>query len=1790
MSSGKVTRFLAKVPAWLFSAVTLAAICWLTLAPHPLGEADIPLFPGADKLAHWIMFGFLTAVILFDHQRLSGWAKVRNAFCLCMIALSTAIGAGIEFLQGAMHVGRTFDLSDIIADFGGSLSFGLIYLFLQPRWSVSLSQAMKNKFASVIPDSDETGGENQQLTDDTEQPAEDGAPQKPGKPAKRHLIKPKWLRIILKTLGWIFVFILLIPVLIYIPPVQTLLKNIAAKVVYEQTGMKVKIDCFRLKFPVDVSLQGVTVWDVAGDTMVNAREAIADVKLRPLFSLDVKLNRLKLLDGYYRMVSPDSSMIMKIRAGLLDVDGKSSANIKTSTILLNKAMLSDGSVSLYMNVWKKKPTPPDSVKPSTPFLIKANDLKLSNFTFAMSMLPTIDTLSFHTRSLDLRKAVIDLGKNEVTAGYLAGADGNFTYLAPTPEYVRTHPAPIDTISPPSPPMIIKGDTVSLERFKVLYGIKGARPQPGFDANYISMSDVSVGLRDFYNCQSVVRLPITRLMGRERCGLAITSGSGLVAIDSLGLDFRNLDVSTPASRIRATAAVPFALMELKPTAPLNVLADASVAPADIVAFMPALRTYTSKLPTGRPLTLALKATGTLSDVDIPALTFNVPGVLDFAAKGEVRNPLDMKRLAGNLVFDGSITGPATVKSLANLNDLDIPALELKGKATAANQEYTADFSLFSEAGDVVGQGLVSLTSERYEADIDMTGLQVGRFMPALGIGSVTASVSAACAGFDPTCPGAATEADAEITSAVYKGHEYRDISLSAKLLDGAYDVYLSSPDPLLNLTLDASGTVAPDDYSFDVRARINHVDLQALGITPGICSGNADINLTGTASPGKWLYDARLDVENFDWNLNDGFYHIPDGLTAVLKSTPGDVSAHLASDMTDVDFTCSTGLKQILDKVNELTPVLTRQLKERNLDIDQLQKALPPFNLAMNASGKGLVRQFLTASGMSIDTLYANFSNDSILSGNAYLGRLNTGSLTLDTLSLRLQQRGSVLDYRAHLGNAPGTLDEFARVNVNGYVGANRGSLFLTQQNIQGKTGYRLGFTAALSDSTVTLHFSPLKATIAYMPWTLNADNHLDYTFNNSRIDANLLARSAESSIMLLTEDNAETGREELQVKIDNLKIQDFLRLSVFAPPLTAAVSTDLRVSQTDKAIIGNGTVQVKDFVYNKMRVGDFDLDLKAGMGQKGNSGGRAALKINGRDALVLRGVLLADSAGSGLRPRNVSLELTHFPLSVANPFLGKDVARLSGALNGKLYLAGTFTAPLLRGSIACDSVNVFIPMIGSSLRFDTVPITVDDNRIAFNDFDIWGANSNPITINGNVDARKFSDISFDLGMKGTNVQLVNSERKSRSEIYGKLFVDLTASARGPMKHFDVNASLNILGTTDINYQMQTEAQTIVQQNSSGDVVKFVVFADSAQVSKADSVPQEMNMRIMAALNIQPGTRAKVFLSPTNSSDRVELTPSGQLNFFQNYMGDQRLTGQLNLGTGFARYSLPVMGEKRFDFEPGCYVLWNGVLLNPVLHINAYDDMKINVVQSSGNTQLVKFRVGLSVANTLSAPDVRFDLSADDNITIQNELSSMTAEQRQTAAMNMLITRQYTGGDSKTAQASMGNMANNALYGFLTSQLNNWTANHIRGVDLSFGVDQYENSRNGQNSTSTSYSYQVSKSLFNNRFKIVVGGNYSTDASADENFAQNLLSDISFEYILKQTNTMSMYLKLFRHNGFESVLEGEITETGVGFVMRRRLSNLKQLFRFMRPRRKKLEQEEEAADSTSVAREAEVKNR
>lgn len=1595
----------------------------------------------------------------------------------------------------------------------------------------------------------------------TEEAPNDEAPKKK---KKGH----RWLRITLRVLLCLIILILLIPVLLYVPPVQTFVKNVACNMVHKSTGMDISIDKFRLKWPVDLSLQGVTIVEATGDTMVNAREVIADVKLMPLLNLDVQIKRLSLLDGYYRMLSPDSSMLLKLNAGLLTVDDQSSADMRDMRIVLNKALLKDGKVSLFMDVWKQQAK---SDTTSTPFFIAANDLTLENFTFGMSMLPTIDTLNLVAQSLKIRNGIVDLGKNQITADYLGASGGNALYLTPTPEYIASHPAPApDTtaVAVASPPMIIKGDTVELTSFKALYGVKDAKPLPGFDPSYIDVTDVNVLLHNFYNASSTLELPIASITAKERSGLEIIRGSGTVGIDSTGLALRDLSIATPYSTLGATAGLPFALMALQPSAPVNVKIKGNVGMPDIDAFMPDLAVYTRKLPQRAPLGLDLVAEGKLSDVTISQFAADMPGVFSLAAKGKAANALDFKKLRANLEFDGSVVNPAVVDGLLGNIGFKMPRLQLKGTASAVEETYGANFKLLTSVGDVAADGRVSMTAESYDARVNLTRVNVAHFAPTLGVGPVTASLRAKGAGFNPERPRASTDIQLDIASVVYNKQTLRNIVADVQLHNGLYTIQATSNNALADFNIQGSGTVDPDLYTFDVKGNLTHLDLQQLGLTPDKNEGSGQVDIKGTASPGKWNYDVDLSLHDIKWTVADQVYDIPGNLDAKFRSGPVSVNATVDALLTSLRFDSPVGLKQLMGSFTTTTDTLNRQIKNRFIDFEHLQGTMPPFSLGFNASGRGTVGHILNTMGLRTDTIYAALTNDSTLYGNVGVRNMSNGSMRADTLTLNLSQRGSLLDYKLHMGNRPNNpIAEFADVNLNGYVGSNRVLLSLTQKNQKGKTGYRLGMTASYLDSVATVHFTPLKATIAYLPWQFNADNHVDLNVISRRIVADLRANSNESSILLQTQ-VGRNNNDELHLVLDNIHVQDFLQLSVFAPPLTASVNADLNVGYTQSWFYGGGSVGIKDFTYDRQRVGDFDLGLRAGYNNDGTTAALATLVVDGDSAVNAKMRFAPDSTGV-LQTKRFDLELTRFPLKVANAFLGRDVASLSGYLNGNMNMKGSLVAPILNGRIDCDSVGVYIPMIGSTMKFNNDSVSVADNVVRFDKFDVWGANENPLQLDGTVDARKFSNILFNLGLNGHNVQLIGNDKNSGSEVFGKLFIDMDANVTGSMRAMNINADVKVLNTTDLTYSMSETTAQLNQLQDAGGVVKFVNFNDTTTVAEVDTVAPAMAMRIMAGLRINPGTRVAFDIpgSAVTGSGSVKLEPEGTLNYFQNYMGDMRLNGQLNLTEGTVRYGL-AMGAVKADFtlDPSSYVHWSGDLMNPTLNVSATDMVKTNLVEN-GNSRLVNFLVNLSVTNTLSAPKVLFDLSTDDDMSVQNDLMSMSADQRSMAAINLLLTGQYSAGGVRTASSDLLQKGQGMLYGLLASQVNNFLANHVKGVDISLGVDQYDKMVNGESGTATSYSYTMSKSLFDDRFKISVGGNYTTDASADENFSENLISDISFEYILRQTSNITMYARLFRHTGYESILEGEITETGAGFVMKRRLETLKNLFNFLPGKRR-----------------------
>lgn len=104
---------LYKVPRFTLSATSVAAVLYLTLFPRPLGEVHIPLFAGADKVVHGLMFFGVAFCLAFD------WRTCRRAAVSGFLTASV-LGGLIEIAQWKMDLGRSGDWWDLAADVAGA--------------------------------------------------------------------------------------------------------------------------------------------------------------------------------------------------------------------------------------------------------------------------------------------------------------------------------------------------------------------------------------------------------------------------------------------------------------------------------------------------------------------------------------------------------------------------------------------------------------------------------------------------------------------------------------------------------------------------------------------------------------------------------------------------------------------------------------------------------------------------------------------------------------------------------------------------------------------------------------------------------------------------------------------------------------------------------------------------------------------------------------------------------------------------------------------------------------------------------------------------------------------------------------------------------------------------------------------------------------------------------------------------------------------------------------------------------------------------------------------------------------------------------------------------------------------------------------------------------------------------------------------------------------------------------------------------------------------------------------
>ena len=1552
----------------------------------------------------------------------------------------------------------------------------------------------------------------------------------------------KIVKYTLRTLLVVLLLVLLIPALLYIPAVQDFIRGKAVGYASEALGMELSVGRIRLAFPLRLTVEETLLVDRA-DTLVDCGKLSVDVALWPLIRKEVVVRSFELdrVAAHYR--DSTGGLDMRIAAGQLAFE-EARADLRAQTAGIARIALSDGDI--FLDLAESAPAEKaDSTAPLA-WSFDIRQISIGNTAFGMRTAPAATELSVRLADGEIEACRVGLGSQQVDVKSVLLDRGAYSYLtapADPEQEPAAEPASPDDATP-SLPWTVRVGSVALTDNRAEYGTLGHRPAAGFDPAFIALSALDLTIDSVYNRGADIALQLRRLAFTERSGLAVRNASGRFEMDSTGIALSGFELETRYSQLRAELSAGPGILRMEPATPLSADLSATVNTQEIAALYP---TAIPPALNDRTVRMKLTAAGTLTDIGRIGLDVSSPGHLDFTADGRAQNLLDPELLNASARFEGDFRDMNFLMELlpdsALRRRVAIPdQIGLHGSAATDRGALSVASTLTVDAGRIILNGRLDPRKESYDAELRCDSFPVNRFLPADSLGMLALSLTARGAGFDPFQTQTRTSLRAQIDHAEYRGYDFGGIGLEADLEEHRLSGKLSDRNEALRLSLLLSGMLTEEQQQVRIAGKVADFDLAQMGFTPERIGGSFLLDASASATR-RGSYAARIGLDSIE--IRNGYRTDRIRPTSVaFASDTASTRAEISSGDLSLRFSSRSPLDSLIAALTRSADTLARQIRLQSVDMEQLQPVLPDFDLQATAGRNNILNNLLRSRKASFDALEIRGGNHDSqpVSLRMRVEGLASGGIVLDTVKLGIAQEARQLAYYLRVANTPGNLDHVAQAAVYGSLAGNTGQLNLWQKDRSGREGFRFGFDVAWTDSLIRASVTPRNPLFGFEPWEVNPGNYLVYRFDK-RVEADLDMTHGTQRFALRSV-TAPGSPDGIRLDIAGLNIGSMLELLPSAPPVDGVLGADVTLNLAPDSLCLRGDVSVAELSYAKQRFGNIDFGLFYGQGRGHRADAR--LTLDGTEVLAVGGDYRADRES----PLDLTVTVPGLPLQPVNIFLPADMLRLSGDLQAKVHAQGTPDRLNLNGGVRFAGTEVRVPMIGTSFRLSSDTIRIADSRVRFDNYAVTAPNKNPLTIRGSVDLSDFARMKADLALRASDFQFVNVARKEKAPVYGKAYLDLDATARGPLDELVVRGSLALLGGTDISYVMQDSPMDVKERPQN--VVTFVSFRDLDAQEPLDAAPAVKigGMDVLMNVDINSDVKAGVDLS-ANGENRIDLQGGGNLTYTMNPLGDVSLSGKYVLSGGTVRYNPPVISQKIFRITPDGYVEWVGNIADPAFNITAVETVRANVSSDDQDARPVNFNISINIRNTLNDLEVSFDLSAPEDLTLQNELNSLTAEQRATQAMNLLIYNTYTGPGS-TGKAS----SENPLNSFIQKELNQWAQNNLKGVDLSFGINSYgEDDPNGQR---TDYSYRLSKNLFSNRVRAVIGGKISTDADPSQNLKENLIDDISLEYML--TKRDNMYLRLFRHTGYESILEGEITETGVGFVIRKKLLRLGDLFR------------------------------
>ena len=1162
----------------------------------------------------------------------------------------------------------------------------------------------------------------------------------------------------------------------------------------------------------------------------------------------------------------------------------------------------------------------------------------------------------------------------------------------------------------------------------------------------------------------------------------------------------------------------------------------------------------------PLKFRAMMEGNIDDMTIDTLRVNIPKVADIRADGVVRGVMNIDTMYARLDLEAATGNLTHLVRAAGIKDVALPPMSLSADVKVDGHRYETDALLRQAKGRAHLKARLNADNMAYNAAAVVQGLNVRNFLPKMDIGTLSCTAKANGVGTDMMSKATRLKLIAALKQLRYGRYNITGVNLDALLKNGHGVLDVSSDNALLKANACAQANINRKISDVDLSMDLNQIDFHALGITKDTLNASMIMHLDANSNL-KDTHWAKASIQAMELVTADSVFR-PMDLDLGLDMRPDTIHAWAEDGDMSLDFSSKDGLDRLLKKFDVFQKELLRQLDMHSLDQEALKAFLPDIKLHLNSGRTNPVGNIMRSLGYDMQqlTMDANVNPENGVNAHGYLFKLNTGAVCIDTIQLDIKHPEEGISMLARIKNGPKNrvVDFEAKLSAElTETGFDAGLVFL---DAKGRKGIDLGLSIEGKDSVLYAHLRPLHPIIAYRNFTVNEDNYISIDQKNHvRADIDLLADDGTGLKLYSTPYS--TALQDITLSLNHLNLTELSNVIPFMPKITGLLSGDAHLVKEEHQTTVSVDMNANQLTYEGTLLGNMGLNLVYLPNEDGSHYVDGILSHEEMQVAFLNGKYW-EQDGEG----NIEGEarLDRLPLNMVNGFIPNNMARLEGVALGNLDVHGTTSNPILTGQLATDSLHIISDPYSINLEIPDDTITIDHSRLSLNNLYAYagGSRNNPLLLDGWVDFSNTDKIRLDMKVDAKDFNFMNAPKSRNATAYGKVYVDLNGRMYGTLQNLNIRGNLHVGGKTNVTYVLKDSPLTMDDQLHQ--LVTFTDFSDTTSVEEPLEQEQSINMRI--GISIDEATSVHCLLDE-NGNDKVDIEGGGDLTMTYNMLDGMQLFGRYTILSGNMNYSMVVVSLKDFQIAQGSYVEFNGDLEDPVLSISASEKKKVTVTENNV-PRSVQFNVGMNVTRSLKDLGLEFTLEAPEDMSIQNQLTSMSTEDRGRAAVTMLATGMYVA-DMNQSSGGGGFNTTNALNSFLQGQLASITGKALSTIDIGFGID---NTQNSTGSTQTDYNFSFAKRFWGNRISVIVGGKVSSGTNAVNN-GQSIIDNVSVEYRLDKSGTR--YVKAFYNKNQESLLEGNIMVMGASLVLRRKTEKLGELFIFRNTKKDK--QSEKEAD-------------